>query len=169
MRARFKTSPRRVGSLLTAAVPALEERLTEHRIHLQWSDTVGPEIGRRARPGKLERGVLEVRVDNSPWLADLTLRQEELLAAIVRRFPRVVRGVRLGLGRAPIEAPRVAEPARAPANVPPPVLPAEERAEIDELAGAVADPAAADALRRLMEKDRLTRRHGTPPVKGAPR
>ena len=165
MRARGGASPRRVGSLLTAAVPALEERLVEQRIHAQWSDAIGPELGRRARPGRLDRGVLEVRVDNSPWLAELTYRQADVLAALSARFPGVVRGLRLGIGRREPEA-RPAAPA-GPVEAAPAGLPAEELAEIDAMVGDVRDPEIARVLPRLLQKDRLARRRAAPRAKGA--
>jgi hypothetical protein len=172
MRTRVRPSPRRVGSLLTAALPALEERLLERRIHAQWGDAVGPEIARRARPGRLDRGALEVRVDNSPWLAELSLRQQELLAALGRRFPGAVRVLRVGLGGPWIETPPVAASAAAPAEAAPSTLPArslaeEDLAEIDEVVGAVSDPEMARALRHLMQTDRLARTRGAPRAKGA--
>lgn len=167
MRARARPSPRRVGSLLTAAVPALEERLRERRIHAQWGDAVGPEIARRARPGRLDRGVLEVRVDNSPWLAELSLRQQELLAALHGHFPGVVRGLRVGLGPPSIEAPAVAERVTAPAEAAPPTLSAEDLAEIDAVVGVVSDPEIARALRHLMQTDRRARTRGVDRAKGA--
>src|SRR5947207_956395 len=72
-------SPVRVGNLLTAAVPALAERMLERAICREWAQTAGPEAARRTRPGALRQGTLEVSVDNSPWLQELTLRS----AAIV--------------------------------------------------------------------------------------
>ncbi len=72
-------SPVRVGNLLTAAVPALAERMLEQAVRREWTETVGPEASRRTRPGALRQGTLEVSVDNSPWLQELTLRSSAIV------------------------------------------------------------------------------------------
>jgi predicted nucleic acid-binding Zn ribbon protein len=102
--------PRAVGELLVAAVPGLAERLLERRIAADWDATVGSAMARRTRPGALRDGQLEVRADNSPWLHELTLRAEELLATLQRRHGSGVRSVRLGLGQP--AGPRAGGPAQ---------------------------------------------------------
>ena len=94
-----RRGPRAVGELLVAAVPGLAERLLERRIQNEWDATVGPAMARRTRPGALRDGQLEVRADNSPWLQELTMRAEELLGVLQRRYGTGVRSVRLGLGQ----------------------------------------------------------------------
>ncbi len=83
-------SPVRVGNLLTAAVPALAERMLEQAVRREWTETVGPEASRRTRPGALRQGTLEVSVDNSPWLQASSLKRiltKDLLARGGRRAP----------------------------------------------------------------------------------
>src|SRR5262249_58173510 len=74
MGTRAGRNPVRVGSLLTQAVPALAERLLEETIRKEWALFIGPEAARHSRPVALRQSVLEVSVDNSPWLQELTLR-----------------------------------------------------------------------------------------------
>lgn len=150
------------------AVPALEERLVEGRIRAEWAASVGPDVARRARPGRLQQGVLEVLVDNAPWLAELRLRQDELVAALAARFPGRVRGLRLAPGRPPAEpeapgGPAAARPARPAATRPS----AAERAELEALAGQLRDPELSRALLRLLLTDRSSRPRAAPPAKGA--
>ncbi|MFQ5521321.1 MAG: DUF721 domain-containing protein, partial [Candidatus Methylomirabilia bacterium] len=71
-------SPVRVGSLLSAAVPGLAGQLVEVRIHNEWRSVMSSEFARHCQPGRLRNGTLEVIVDNSPWLQEVTLREAEL-------------------------------------------------------------------------------------------
>src|SRR5260370_3722299 len=61
-------SPVRVGNLLTAAVPALAERMLEQAVRREGTETGGPEASRRTRPRAPRPGLLAVTADNSPWL-----------------------------------------------------------------------------------------------------
>src|SRR4029450_9418269 len=106
--------PVRIGDVLTAAVPALEERLLAERIRLGWRAAVGAEIARRTRPAELKAGTLTITVDNSPWLQELSMRSAEVLDTVRARFGPTVTALRLTLG-AP--APAAAPPPRPP---PPP-------------------------------------------------
>src|SRR5713101_8203673 len=94
-------SPVRVGNLLTRAVPALAERLLEESIRRDWTQIVGSDAARRSRPGALRQGTLEVSVDNSPWLQELTLRSSAIVAALRKRHGSAVTGVRFALGSGP--------------------------------------------------------------------
>ena len=91
-------SPVRVGNLLTRAVPALAERLLEESIRREWAQTVGPDAARRSRPISLRQGTLQVSVDNSPWLQELTLRSAAISSALHERHGAAVDGVRFVLG-----------------------------------------------------------------------
>ena len=151
------SSPHRVADLLAAAVPGLSERLLEVTIRREWTAVVPASLARRSEPGELVRGKLEVRVDNSPWLQELSMRSPELLAALTARYgSSAVRSIRVALGRRRPEAAAPASPlARRPA---PPRLDPGEARELSALAATLPDPALARALRRLLTKDRLARR-----------
>ena len=157
------SSPQRVGDLLTMAVPALAERLLEDTIRREWRQALPADLSRRSEPGELKRGSLEVRVDNSVWLHELTLRTDELVAALARRHGAVVRSVHVQLGRlrpAP-EAAAAAAPVRRETR---PRLTPEEAREADALVAELSDPEIARALRRLYTKDRLARRRTASPA-----
>ena len=148
--------PERVGTLLTQAVPALAERLLEESIRREWAHTVGPDAARRSRPAALRQGTLEISVDNSPWLQELTLRSAAIAASLGERHGPAVRGVRFVLATA-----RERDVVEAPARVGPVVrarsLSAEEARQVDQEAGRLSDPALASSLRRLLTKDMLAR------------
>ena len=146
-------NPVRVGNLLTAAVPALAERMLEDAIRREWAQTAGPEAARRSRPGALRQGTVEVSVDNSPWLQELTLRAAAIVAALQKRHGSAVIGVRfaLGSGRAGTAAPR------RRLTVPERRLTVEEARLVDAAAGQVPDPVLASSIKRLLTKDFLAR------------
>jgi hypothetical protein len=157
-------NPVKVGSLLTAAVPALAERMLEDAIRREWAQTAGPEAARRSRPGALRQGTLEVSVDNSPWLQELTLRSAAIAAALRERHGSAVSGVRFALGRSHRDDPAAAGPARAETEAPRRRLSAEETRMVDAAAGQLPDPALASSLKRLLTKDLLARGERHAPV-----
>jgi hypothetical protein len=150
-------NPVRVGSLLTAAVPAMAERMLEEAIRRDWTQTAGPEAARRSRPGALRQGTLEVSVDNSPWLQELTLRSAAIVAALRKRHGSAVIGVRFALGSGRGDADVAAGPARGRTEAPERCLTVEEARIVDAVAGQVPDPALASSLKRLLTKDLLAR------------
>ena len=150
-------NPVRVGSLLTAAVPALAERMLEDVMRREWAQTAGPEAARRSRPGAFRQGTLEVSVDNSPWLQELTLRSAAIVAALQKRHGSAVSRVRFALGSRRGDDPAAAGPTRAGAEAPRRRLSAEESRIVDATAGQLQDQALASSLKRLLTKDLLAR------------
>jgi Dna[CI] antecedent, DciA len=150
-------NPVRVGNLLTAAVPALAERMLEEAIRREWAQTAGPEAARRSRPGALRQGTLDVSVDNSPWLQELTLRSAAIVAALRKRHGSAVIAVRFALGSGRGDAAAAAGPARAETEAPQRRLTVEEARLVEAAAGQVPDPALASSLKRLLTKDLLAR------------
>ncbi len=153
-----RSAPQRVGDLLTRALPALVERMLEETIRREWALVAGPELSRRSRPARLDRGVLEVRADNSPWLTELTLRSGELLAALEARYGTRITSLRCALGPVAREN---RGPARRTGRAPGAGelrLSAEEAREVETAVATLPDPDLAAALRRLMTKDCLARR-----------
>jgi hypothetical protein len=133
--------------LLVSALPQLEDRLLVQRMRRTWVAVVGPDIARRARPQALVNGCLQVVVDNSPWLHELTLRAPELAARLGAEYP-AVRSVRFSLGAPPAEEPT---PAARPALRPPRLTDDDQRA-IDAAAAAISDPVVAAGARRLLAR-----------------
>src|SRR5262249_5011169 len=115
--------PVRVGDLLTAAVPALEERLLAERIRSGWREAVGPELARRTRPGGVRAAPLSVLVDNSPWLREPPSRPPGVREPVRARFGPAVTALRLSLSDpAPVAtrpASRRATPPAAPRRLDP--------------------------------------------------
>ncbi len=156
---RARSSPVRVRDVLVSAVPELRDRLLEETIRKSWARVVGPQFASWSRPGTLKMGALDVRVDNSPLLHEMTLRSSELLAAVQASHGSGVSSLRFSLGTVPATEPRSVFARRGPA-VPPELAPEEARL-VDAMVAPVSDRALATSLRRLLTKDLLTRRlHG---------
>ena len=142
-----RKAPRAVGELLVNAVPQLEDRLLVRRLRRTWVALVGADMARRAQPHALVNGCLQVVVDNSPWLHELTLRGPELTARLARECP-AVRSVRFTLGAPPAEEPTPAvRPAPRTSR-----LSDDDRCAIDAAAAAISDPALAAGARRLLAR-----------------
>jgi len=157
MGTRGRQSPVRVGHLLTQAVPALADRLREETIQKEWSDIVGPEAARRSRPLSLRQGTLQVSVDNSPWLHELTLRAGAIAARLHERHGSAVNGVRFLLAATAAGHPAVA-PAQSEIAIPARRrLSAEEVRQVDDAARRLTDDGLAASLKRLLTKDLLAR------------
>jgi hypothetical protein len=138
-------APRRVGELLVSAMPQLQDRLLVQQLRAEWPVLVGDEIARRTQPQALANGCLQVTVDNSPWLHEMTLRAPDVAARVGAAFA-AVRSIRFCLGRPPAEEP---PPAARPAPV---TLVDEDRRAIDAAAAAISDRDLAASARRLLTR-----------------
>ena len=107
-----------------------------------WEQAVGPRIARRARPVRLERGILTVRAATSVWAQELSFLAPTIIAQLAS-LGLAVQSVRFCVG--PVEAPSPVPAGRSPAtNAPaPPLGP--------ELAGSIARIADAE-LRAAIER-----------------
>lgn len=142
-----RREPRAVGELLVTALPQLEDRLLVQRLRRTWASLVGAEMARRAQPQALVKGCLQIVVDNSPWLHELTLRAPDLAGRLGAEYP-AVRSVRFTLGASPAEAPRpAARPAPRQSR-----LTDDDRRAIDAAAAAISDPGLAAGARRLLAR-----------------
>ena len=154
--ARF-SHPVRIGDVLTAAVPALEERLLVERMRRGWRAAVGAEIARRTRPAELKAGTLTITVDNSPWLQELSMRSAEVLDTVRARFGPTVTALRLTLGGPAPAAERPAAPRPGPSATAP-SLDADEAAVVERAVEPVHDRDLATTVRRIVAKGLLARR-----------
>jgi len=145
--------PTPVGNLLGAAVPTLRGRLFEVRIRREWRELVGAEIARRCQPVELRNGTLELIVDNSPWLHELSLREAELLSRLGERYGReAVRALRFSLGTLPPEpAGHPGRSGRSGARLAP-----EDAQMIEAAVALIPHPELRAAARRLLEKASLS-------------
>ncbi|MGK4009048.1 DUF721 domain-containing protein [Sorangium sp. So ce1036] len=113
----------------------------------EWEAAVGSRIAARARPLKLERGVLHVQAASSTWAQELSMLGDVILAQLRSRgLP--VQSLRFRVGKvAPVARPPWREEVRpAPREAP---LPPEVRREL----GKVVDPDLRDAIAKAAARN----------------
>ena len=87
-----------IGEVLERALENLgiSGKLRAQRAVTEWADIVGPAIAAHAVAEKISGGVLQVRVDDAVWRAELHLRREEICAKVnARAGEEIVRDIRL--------------------------------------------------------------------------
>jgi hypothetical protein len=141
--------------VLLAALPELGDHMLQETVRKDWSSLVGPGISRRSQPGALKQGVLDVTVDNSPWLHELTLRSGELLARLQARHGSAIRSLRFTLG--PVAAaptPASSGPRRTDDES---ALGPADAHVVESMISAVNDLEVAASIRRVLTRDILER------------
>ena len=75
----------------------LEDKLWQQALLTEWSQLVGEQVARRARPGKIQNRILSIFVTNSVWLNELTrYSKPQILKNLQARFgPDLIRDIRL--------------------------------------------------------------------------
>lgn len=112
---------------LTLTAPPEAERPPIPQRH--WERAVGTRIAERARPWRLERGVLHVRVSSSVWASELQLLSTEILAQL-QGAGLDVRSLRFSVGKVERFGPPPPPPQVAPRPVP---LPDDIAREVDAI------------------------------------
>jgi hypothetical protein len=152
---RGRSSPVRIKDVLLAALPELGNHMLQDTVRRDWGDLVGSGMSRHSQPGALKLGALDVTVDNSPWLHELTLRSGELLARLQGRYGLAIKSLRFVLG--PVAAtsnPLSSHPRRADRES---VLGPADAHVVESMISAVNDLEVAASLRRVLTKDTLAR------------
>ena len=94
----------RIGAVLPSVLRdlGLQKRFSERKLVEQWADVVGPELARRARAMRFERGTLFVYVDHGAWMQELHFMEKELVRKLRAACPEV-NLVRIKFGAKEIE------------------------------------------------------------------
>jgi len=140
-----------LGKLLKAR--GFQGRLYEYRIFGQWETSVGPMIARHAQPQSVRGNKLSLIVDSPAWMQQLSLLKPEIISKLNNGVGRdVIKDITLKLGEISTNhehAPE--EPIATP-------LDTGERATIEQYVGKIADVATRDVVRRVIEKDFMSRK-----------
>jgi len=82
--------PSRLGDVLRAALARLPmaNDLADYALWNHWDLVVGPTLARHARPARLRRGVLVVRVDSPEWMHELQFLKHDLRDQLNTRLGR---------------------------------------------------------------------------------
>lgn len=112
-----------------------------------WEAAVGTRIAARARPMRLDRGLLTVRAATATWAQELSLLAEPILAELRSRgLPVTELRFRVGPVEAPLRPPQRDEVRTAPPEVP---IPEEVLAELAR----VPDPELRDIIAHAAAKN----------------
>jgi hypothetical protein len=125
-----------------------------------WERAVGSRIAARARPTRLERGVLQVVAASAAWSQELSLLAESI-AARLREEGLAVTTLRFTVGE--VEPPARVIPREPPRELPPPApLPRDLRGMLDRIEDAELRDAIAGAAATSLawELDRAKRAGG---------
>lgn len=134
----------------------MQGRLSEFRIFGQWEKTVGGLIAQHASPQSLRGERLYLAVDSPAWMQQLSLLKPMIIGKVNAALGKeAVKNITLNIGEV--------QPVRSPASRPvqvagPSELTKEECARVEETVAGVRDPDVRQALRRLIEKDLLSKR-----------
>lgn len=140
-----------LGALLKAR--GMEGHLNGYRIFGQWEKTVGPAIARHARPLSVRGKRLFLAVDSSAWMQQLSLLKPEIIEKVNRSLGKDAIGdIKLALGEIGAAAMHAQQDAVTGQ------LTAEERGRIEETVVQIRDADVRQAVRRIMEKDILSKK-----------
>ncbi len=64
----------------------LDKKAQSYSVITGWEDVVGEKVSGVTRPEKLEHGILSVKVTNSVWRYELTMRKREILKKLELAF-----------------------------------------------------------------------------------
>lgn len=81
----------RIGAVLPSVLRdlGLQKRFSERRLVERWPDVVGPELARRARATRFDKGTLFVHVDHGAWMQELHFMEKDLVRKLRAACPDV--------------------------------------------------------------------------------
>jgi len=128
-------------------------RLHEYRIFGQWEQCVGVMIARHAQPQSVRGGKLLIIVDSPAWMQQLFLLKPEIIEKLNKILgSSAIRDITLKLGEVKVIHEYVPE---EPAQI---SLSPDELVTIEQYVSLIDDAATRDTVRRVIEKDFLSRK-----------
>ncbi len=84
--------PLEVGKVMRAALREfkLDKKAGDYEVILAWPEVVGEQVAEVTVAEALTRGILIVKVADSVWKYELSMRKREILHRLQRQFPDVV-------------------------------------------------------------------------------
>lgn len=154
----MRTMAKKIDRLSTTITKILKSRglesgLSEYKVFGHWEKTVGEVIALHARPAMVRGKKLTLIVDSPAWMQQLSLLKPEIKKKLNRDLGReAILEITLKLGEV---APSTKTVDALPSRV---SLDQDERGMIERNVQEVRDPDIRDAIRRVMEKDFLSRK-----------
>jgi predicted nucleic acid-binding Zn ribbon protein len=131
----------------------MEGRLREYRVFGQWDRAVGAVIARHAQPFSLRGKKMTLIVDSPAWMQQLSLLKPEIIEKVNRRLGHnAIRDITLKLGEV-VPRGEASEELSVPAD-----LNRDEREKIEHTLQEIPDAEIREAVRRVMEKDFLSKK-----------
>lgn len=126
----------------------LKGTIKYYRIWARWEKIAGKTIAAHARPARMQRQTLIVRVDHSSWMQELNLLKPQIMAKIEEELPDAApKKIRFEMGKLP-EVPPQATGVSATSRP----LNKDEKEFIECAAKQIADPSIREAAQRAMER-----------------
>ena len=77
-------APVKAAAILSQALRryGLDKDIAKYQFVAHWAEIVGEEIAKRTKPDQIRGGVLVIRVNNSIWAQELSMRKEVILARL---------------------------------------------------------------------------------------
>jgi len=152
-------SPSPVGEILDQVFSRLgiDNKLRQLRVLKSWDEIVGKTLAQHSCPVAIRKGNLFVKVDSSPWLAQITYFKEKIISEFNRREgEKVIQDIYLRLGK--IHA-RKRKRRSSPSlrNI---HLDQEDLEWIERTVERIKDKHLKRALRRVLIKDRKLKKRG---------
>lgn len=142
-----------LGSMLKAR--GLGSRLSEYRVFGQWEKAVGPVIARHAQPQAVRGKKLTLVVDSPAWMQQLSLLKPEIMEKVNSTLGKeTIKDITLRLGEVESREQPPEEPVVSY------VLSQDERKKIEDYVRGISDADTREAVRRVIEKDFLSRKRG---------
>lgn len=84
--------PQELGKVMKAVLREfkLEKKAGDYEVILAWPEVVGEKVAEVTVAESLTRGILHVKVADSVWKYELSMRKREILHRLQRRFPDVL-------------------------------------------------------------------------------
>jgi len=85
-----KSGPRNIGTVLETLISELgiEKKIKGHQVVALWEEIVGEKIAKVTEAHKVDDGVLFVKVKNSAWRNELTMKKLEIIKMINDKVKR---------------------------------------------------------------------------------
>ncbi len=142
-----------LGSMLKAR--GLGSRLSEYRVFGQWEKAVGPVIARHAQPQAVRGKKLTLVVDSPAWMQQLSLLKPEIMEKVNSTLGKeTIKDITLRLGEVESREQPPEEPVVSY------VLSQNEQEKIEDYVREISDADTREAVRRVIEKDFLSRKRG---------